>query len=69
MIRLAALGFVWDLSYLVSLPLGAWLFNSGSYVCVLGTSLGLFVIACILGVVRLKGFREKINQSDMAFRG
>ena len=69
MIRIAALQFVWDLSYLVSLPLGAWLFNSGGYVCVLGTSLALYVSACGLGLVRLWGFQEKINRTDLALKG
>ena len=32
MIVLAVLGMVWDLSYTISLPLGAWLFNSWGYV-------------------------------------
>ena len=69
MIRLAALGFVWDLSYFVSLPLGAWLFNSGGYVCVLATSLALYIIACCLGLVRLWGFKERIHKTDLTIKG
>ena len=30
-IMLAVQGMIWDLSYTLSLPLGAWLFNSGGY--------------------------------------
>ena len=67
MLRLAMLGFCWDVSYLVSMPLGAYLYNSGSYVCVLGTSLLLYAIACSLGTYRLWGFKEKIIQSSMTF--
>ena len=69
MIRLAALGFVWDVSYFISLPLGAWLYNSGGYVCVLGTSLTLYCIACILGIIRLWGFQEKITKTQLTFKG
>ena len=66
---LAVQGMIWDLSYTLSLPLGAWLFNSGGYVCVLGTSLALYVSACGLGLVRLWGFQEKINRTDLALKG
>ena len=69
MIRLAALGFVWDVSYFISLPLGAWLYNSGSYVCVLGTSLLLYCIACLLGIIKLWGFKEKIKKTHLTFKG
>ena len=31
-IMLAVQGMIWDLSYTISLPLGAWLFNSWGYV-------------------------------------
>ena len=60
---------VWDVSYTVSLPIGAWLFNSGSYVCVFGVSLLLFIIASLLAVLRLWGFKEKINSEDLTLRG
>ena len=69
MIRLAALGFVWDLSYFVSLPLGAWLYNSGSYVCVLATSLILYCLACLLGMIRLWSFKEKMIKTHLTFKG
>ena len=69
MIRLATLSFCWDISSLFALPLGAWLFNSGGYSCVLGTSLVLFIFACILGLARLWGFKEKINTTDISLKG
>jgi len=68
MLRLGILGFMWDISYFVSLPLGAWLFNSGSYVCVLGTSLVLYILASLTMLIRLWGFPEKINQANMSFK-
>ena len=69
MIRLAVLGMMWDWSYTISLPFGAWLFNSGSYVCVFGTSLLLNLLACLLAALRLWGFKEKINKSDLKVSG
>ena len=56
MLRLAVLGYMWDLAYLVALPVGAWLFDNGCYNCVFGTSVVLYVLACFLGVIRLWGF-------------
>ena len=49
MLRLAVLGYMWDLAYLVALPVGAWLFDNGCYNCVFGTSVVLYVLACFLG--------------------
>ena len=69
LIRLAVLGMMWDWSYTISLPLGAWLFNSGSYVCVFGTSLLLNLLSCLLAATRLWGFKEKINKSHLNFKG
>ena len=68
MVRLGVLGFVWDISYLVSVPVGAFLFNSGSYICVLGTSVMLYATACALGTWRLWGFKEKILKSSMTLK-
>ena len=65
MVRLGVVGFTSDISYLVSVPLGAFLFDSGSYICVLGTSVLLYATACALGTWRLWGFREKIMESNM----
>ena len=58
MIRLAVLGFMYDLSYFISIPLGAWLFSFG-YVQVFGTSMALYVLSCIIGLARLWNFKEK----------
>ena len=69
MIILAVLGIFWDVSYTVSLPFGAWLFNSGGYALVFGTSLILFIIASLLALVRLWGFKEKINSGDLTIQG
>ena len=68
MFRLGVLGFMWDLSYLIAIPLGAWLFSFG-YVHVFGSSMVLYVIACSFGLARLWNFKEKINKSDMSFKG
>ena len=69
MLRLAVLGYCWDLAYLVSLPVGAWLFDSGCYNCVFGTSLVLYVIACGLGIARLWGFQEKMKSENTTIKG
>lgn len=69
MFMLAVLGIVWDVSYTVSLPFGALLYNSGGYICVFGVSLGLYLLACLLALVRLWGFKEKINSGDFTLKG
>ena len=68
-IRLQAMGIMWDLSYFVALPLGAFLYNSGGFVGVFGTAVALNVVACILGFVRLRNFKENIKKSDMNIKG
>ena len=69
MIRLAVVGMIWDWSYTMSLPLGAWLFNSGRYVCVFGAALLLNLLSCLLALLRLWGFKEKINRGDLNLKG
>ena len=69
MLRLAVLGYMWDLAYLVALPVGAWLFDNGCHNCVFGTSLVLYVLACFLGVIRLWGFQEKMKSDKTSFKG
>ena len=69
MIRLAVMGFMWDLSTPIALPLSAWLFNSGGYVCVMGASVLLYLIACILGLTRLWSFKENKKTSGAKFWG
>ena len=63
------MGIMWDLSYFVALPLGAFLYNSGGFVGVFGTAVALNVVACILGFVRLRNFKENIKKSDMNIKG
>ena len=67
--RLAVLGFFNDLSYLVALPLGAFLFNSGSYVRVFATDVSLQILGFVLVIARLWNFQEKMNDSDHTFKG
>ena len=69
MIRIAVLAIMMDWAYTISLPLGAWLFNSGSYVCVFGSSLLLYILSCLLAFLSLWGFEEKINRRDFNFKG
>ena len=68
MIRLAVLGFMYDLSYFISIPLGAWLFSFG-YVQVFGTSMALYVMSCIIGLARLWNFKEKKSKEYLTFKG
>ena len=69
MIRLAAMGFMWDLSTPIALPLSAWLFNTGGYVCVMGSSVLLYLIACLLGLIKLWNFQENKKTSGATFLG
>ena len=69
MIRLAVLGFMWDLSSPIALPLSAWLYNSGGYICVFGVALGLYLLASFLALLRLWGFKEKINNEELTLKG
>ena len=68
MIRLGAMGFMFDLASFVAIPLGAWLFSFG-YVQVFATSMFLYLISCSIGLARLWNFKEKIAKSDLAFKG
>ena len=63
------IGYMWDLSYFMATPIGAWLFNTGGYNLVFGIGVCLYAIACLLGLVRLWGFEEKISKSDLSFTG
>ena len=69
MIRLSVLSFCWSVSRPISFPLGAALFNSGGYICVMATSLLLFLIAAILGLWKLWNFEEKIGKNKVKFLG
>lgn len=67
--RLAIVNYMFDLGYLVSVPLGAWLFNTGSYNLVFGTGVGLYVVCIIIAIWRLGPFKEKKNRSDLTIKG
>ena len=67
--RIAIVNYMFDLGYLVSVPLGAWLFNIGSYPLVFGTGLGLYVLCIFVAFWRLWGFDEKIVKSDLSIKG
>ena len=69
MFRLAVMGFMWDLSTPIALPLSAWLYNSGGYVCVMAVSLLLFLIAAALGLGKLWNFQEKIGKHQVKLVG
>ena len=69
MIRLAVMGFMWDVSTPIALPLSAWLYNSGGYVRVMSASLLLYVIACLLGLLRLWNFKENKKSSSATVWG
>ena len=66
---MAVMGYMWELAAFIGLPLGAWLFNSGSYVLVFGFGLGLYVTACVFGLLRLWKFEEIIHQKDLTLKG
>ena len=68
-VRMAVFTFFNDLSYLAALPLGAFLFNSGSYVRVFATDVSLQILGFVLVITRLWSFQEKMNDSDHTFRG
>ena len=67
--RMAVFTFFNDLSYLAALPLGAFLFNSGSYVRVFATDVSLQILGFVLVIARLWSFQEKMNDSDHNLRG
>ena len=67
--RLAALSLCWAISKPISYPLGAFLFDSGGYICVFGSSLLIFSLASCFGLYKLWGFEEKIKRETSTFRG
>ena len=69
MIRIGALGFMWELSYVVGAPIGALLFNHGGYNLVLGTSFLLYVFASFIGFMSLRTFEEKVEKTDTSVKG
>ena len=67
--RTAILQYMFDLGYLISVPLGGWLFKIGSYSLVFGTGLGLNVLCLLVAFWRLWGFNEKIVRKDLTIQG
>ncbi len=67
--RLAIVNYMFDLGYLVSVPLGAWLFNTGSYNLVFGTGVGLYVVCIFIAIWKLGTFKEKKNRSNLTIKG
>ena len=55
---------MWELAAFVGVPLGAWLFNAGSYLLVFGTAVTIYLSACILGLKTLWGFKEKLSKDQ-----
>ena len=60
---------MFDLGYLISVPLGGWLFKIGSYSLVFGIGLGLNVLCLLVAFWRLWGFNEKIVRKDLTIQG
>ena len=60
---------MWDLGYFIAQPLGAWLYNTGGFVLNFGSAVCIYSLACFIGVVRLWGFKEKINKCDLTIKG
>jgi len=70
--RMARLGFaslMWAVSQPISYPFGSLLFDSGGYICVFSTSLLLFCTASAMGLIRLWGFKEKIEKKETSLKG
>ena len=60
---------MWDLGYFIAQPLGAWLFNIGGFVLNFGTAVGIYLVACFIGLIKLWGFKENTNEYDVTVRG
>ena len=69
MIRMGAIMFCWSVSQPISFPLGSLLFDSGGYICVFSASLLLFVVASLLGLYALWGFKERMEPKDTNIKG
>ena len=61
---------MWDLGYFIAQPLGAWLYNIGGFVLNFGSAVGIYSLACFIGVIKLWGFKEHINnECDLTVKG
>ena len=69
MVRIGLASFSWQVARPISYPLGALLYDSGGYVRVFAASLILYIVACLLGLYALWGFREKRVGGDTLVTG
>ena len=69
MVRIGLASFSWQVARPISYPLGALLYDSGGYTRVFASSLALYIVACLLGLYALWGFREKRVGGDTSFTG
>lgn len=60
---------MWDLGYFIAQPLGAWLYNIGGFVLNFGTAVGIYLVACFIGLIKLWGFKENTNEYDLTVKG
>lgn len=60
---------MWDLGYFIAQPLGAWLYNIGGFAMNFGTGVGIYLVACFIGLIKLWGFKENTNEYDLTVRG
>ena len=67
--RLGFASLMWAVSQPISYPFGSLLFDSGGYICVFSTSLLLFCTASAMGLIRLWGFKEKIEKKETSLKG
>ena len=67
MVRIGLASFSWQVARPISYPLGALLYDSGGYVRVFAASLILYILACLLGLYALWGFREQRVGGDTSF--
>ena len=68
-IRVQLAGYMWDLGYFIAQPLGAWLYNIGGFVLNFGTAVGIYLVACFIGLIKLWGFKENTNEYDLTVKG
>ena len=69
MIRIGVLDIVSNIGLIASLPLGAYLYEHGSYICVFSTSVLFYVLACLAGLGRLLNYQEKIKSAELRLKG
>eukprot|EP00090_Calanus_glacialis_P013647 TRINITY_DN22303_c0_g1_i1.p1 TRINITY_DN22303_c0_g1~~TRINITY_DN22303_c0_g1_i1.p1 ORF type:complete len:512 (+),score=57.94 TRINITY_DN22303_c0_g1_i1:1-1536(+) len=63
-IRLAILSFTWHVTQPAGGPIGAWLLDSGGYVCVFSASLVVMGLSFLYMLLRLWNFQEKKKEKE-----